>query len=118
MRISDWSSDVCSSDLLQTFQFRLSDKPSRFRQPRYFTKSTKTSDKHDPHSVARPNKDANQQSGCRTLGGCALSDRATLCWPCAVVFLADYSCRGLRSTRNNDTSWLLNIIYPELMSQL
>src|SRR3546814_7628589 len=82
MRISDWSSDVCSSDLLQTFQFRLSDKPSCFRQPRYFTKSTKTSDKRDPHNVARPNKGANQQSGCRTPGGYALSDRATLCWPC------------------------------------
>src|SRR3546814_8044907 len=108
MLISDWSSDVCSSDLVidscvicfQTFQFRLSDKPSCFRQPRYFTKSTKTSDKRDPHNVVRPNNAANQQSECRTLGGRALSDRAMLCWPCAVVFLGGYSWRGLTSNRN------------------
>src|SRR3546814_14075457 len=57
--------------------------------------TTETSDKRDPRSDARPNKAANQQSGCRTLGGCALSDRAMLCWPRVVVFLGGYSWRGL-----------------------
>src|SRR3546814_14443649 len=59
--------------------------------------TTETSDKRDPRNDARPNKAAHQQSGCRNLVGCDLSDRATLCWPRAVVFLGGYSWRDRQS---------------------
>src|SRR3546814_2263040 len=66
MRISDWSSDVCSSDLAE---LPVRGRASAVQHPEFGQHEGTTADRHDPAAARRQEAGGLDQLGAHELGG-------------------------------------------------